>query len=113
MKSFSSFKESRPVGDDVTPLKPVREKKVVAERDRPQGLGFSEFAVDLFEAPIDTPDYNDDDESFALDVLSKIDDGISSIESAIELDNRKGNQIVISLAYSLLWKVINVSNGQR
>jgi len=90
MKSFSSFKESRPVGDDVTPLKPVREEKVVAERDKPQGLGFSDFAADLFEAPINTPDYNNDDESFALDVLSKIDDGISSIESAIELDNRSG-----------------------
>ena len=89
MKSFSSFKSSRPVDDDVTPLEPVR-KKVVAERDLSNGLGFSEFAHDLFEAPIDVPDYEDDDESFAIEVISKIDDGISTIDCDIELDNRQG-----------------------
>jgi len=56
--------------------------------ERNINLSFGNYSG-LTEAPIDTPDYTGDDASFAIDVLSKIDDGISSIESAIELDNRK------------------------
>ena len=48
-------------------------------------LGFKSF---LGEAPIDVPNFQGDEVSFALDVLSKIDDGISTIDSAIEVDNR-------------------------
>ena len=63
-------------------------KVVPKKEERNINLSFGNYSG-LTEAPIDTPDYTGDDASFAIDVLSKIDDGISSIESAIELDNRK------------------------
>lgn len=100
MKSFSSFqkdntkKEDSPCWDS---HKQVGMKKkgnklvpncVPKEEYKPINLSFGNYSG-LTEAPIDTPDYTGDDASFAIDVLSKIDDGISTIESAIELDNRK------------------------
>lgn len=99
MKSFSSFQKDKTKKED-SPCwdshKQVGMKKkgnklvpncVPKEERKPIDLGFSAF---LGEAPVDVPSFSGDDESFALEVLSKIDDGISSIEAAIELDNRRG-----------------------
>jgi len=61
----------------------------VPKEERNISLSFGDFSG-LTEAPIDTPDYSGDDVSFAIDVLSKIDDGISTIDGAIEVDNRNG-----------------------
>ena len=99
MKSFSSFqkdntkKEDSPCWDShkQVGMKKKGNKLVpncVPKEERNINLSFGNYSG-LTEAPIDTPDYTGDDASFAIDVLSKIDDGISSIESAIELDNRK------------------------
>jgi hypothetical protein len=99
MKSFSSFQKDKTKKED-SPCwdshKQVGMKKkgnklvpnCVPKEERSINLSFGNYSG-LTEAPIDTPDYTGDDASFAIDVLSKIDDGISSIESAIELDNRK------------------------
>lgn len=99
MKSFSSFakdktkKEDGPCWDS---HKQVGMKKkgnklvpncVPKEERKPIDLGFSAF---LGEAPIDVPSFGGDEVSFALEVLSKIDDGISTIDAAIEIDNRRG-----------------------
>jgi len=61
----------------------------VPKEERNISLSFGDFSG-LTEAPIDTPDYSGDDVSFAINVLSKIDDGISTIDGAIEVDNRNG-----------------------
>lgn len=99
MKSFSSFQKDKTKKED-SPCwdshKQVGMKKkgnklvpnCVPKEERSINLSFGNYSG-LTEAPIDTPDYTGDDASFAIDVLSKIDDGISSIESAIEIDNRK------------------------
>lgn len=99
MKSFSSFqkdktkKEDGPCWDShkQVGMKKKGNKLVpncVPKEERNINLSFGNY-TGLTEAPIDTPDYTGDDASFAISVLSKIDDGISTIESAIELDNRK------------------------
>ncbi len=96
MKSFSSFAKDKTKKEDgpcwkshkQVGMKKKGNKMVpncVPKEERKLDLGFSAF---LGEAPIDVPDFGGDEESFAIDVLSKIDDGISTIDSAIELDNR-------------------------
>lgn len=82
MKSFSSF-QKEPLKVDENKVEPIQERV----KNSPLDLGFSSFHIT--EAPITPPDYSGDDESFAIDVLSKIDDGISTINADIELDNRR------------------------
>jgi len=69
-------------GGKLESTKPTNEERSI-------NLSFGNYSG-LIEAAIDTPDYKGDDVSFALDVLSKIDNGISTIDAAIEVDNRSG-----------------------
>jgi len=69
-------------GGKLESAKPTNEERSI-------NLSFGNYSG-LIEAAIDTPDYKGDDVSFALDVLSKIDNGISTIDAAIEVDNRNG-----------------------
>ena len=96
MKSFSSFAKDKTKKEDGPCWKSHKQVGMKKKGGKlvpncvPKesiDLGFSAF---LGEAPIDVPDFTGDEESFAIDVLGKLDDGISTIESAIELDNRPG-----------------------
>ena len=86
MKSFSKFKEHESRSKEEAP-EPIQETAVV-ERYSPLGFGLKQFQLD--EAPLGPVSYDGDDEAFALEIASRLDDGISSINAAIELDNRRG-----------------------
>ena len=80
MKSFSKFKEHESRSKEEAP-EPIQETAVV-ERYSPLGFGLKQFHLD--EAPLGPVSYDGDDEAFALEIASRLDDGISSINAAIE-----------------------------